>query len=215
MVELATSALLHDVGKTCIDKKLLQKTKIPDFLTKKINYSFEMEQYNYKNHPIYGHSMLNKVDRINSKVKLGILSHHENEDGTGFPFGLTGDEINEYSKIIHVCDIYDDFISNEKEEKNYSPSDALEYIMGGSGTLFDAKIVKAFKDYIPIYPKGITVLLSNGFRAIVLDNNKGNPLRPKLILEGNGQVIDLMMPILRNVTIISTDIYNKENSKIV
>lgn len=205
---LAISALLHDVGKTCIDNNLLSKINISSALAKKINIDANNENYHYYMHPAYGHNMLSNVDGMSSIIRTSILQHHENEDGTGFPLGSKSNEINEYAKIIHVCDEYDKVIT-----KN-GPSEALEYIMGGNGTLFNEDVVRVFKEYIPIYPKGITVILSNGIRAIVAENHKENPLRPKLILEQNGQMLDLIMPVWKNITIVGVemDFENKEKN---
>ena len=50
-----------------------------------------------------------------------------------------------------------------------------------------------------------TVILSNGIRAIVAENHKENPLRPKLLLEQNGQVLDLIMPVWKNITIVGVE----------
>lgn len=202
LVNLAVSSLLHDIGKVCIDNNLLSKINLSNSIIKKINIDANNKNYHYYMHPAYGHNMLNNVEGINSMMKAAILEHHENEDGTGFPLGLKADEINEFARIIHVCDSYDDLISK------YSPSETFEYLMGGCGSLFNQEVVKSFRECIPIYPKGITVILSNGLKAIVLENNKDNPLRPKLILEGSGQVFDLIMPILKNVTIIGIDAFD-------
>ncbi|MBO5138866.1 MAG: HD domain-containing protein [Bacilli bacterium] len=207
LTSLAISALLHDIGKTCIDNNLLSKINISSVLAKKINIDANTENYHYYMHPAYGHNMLNNIDGMSSIIRISILQHHENENGTGFPLGLNSNEINEYAKIIHVCDEYDKVITKS------TPSEALEYIMGGNGSLFNENVVKIFKDCIPIYPKGITVILSNGIRAVVLENHKENPLRPKLILESNGQVLDLIMPVWKNITIVDVDIMNNEKEK--
>lgn len=209
LVSLAVSALLHDIGKTCIDNDLLSKINISSAITKKINIDANNENYHYYMHPAYGHNMISNITGMNAMIRIGILQHHENENGSGFPLGLKSNEICDYSKIIHVCDEYDKVVSNN------TPSEALEYIMGGNGTLFNENVVKIFKEYIPIYPKGVTVILSNGIRAIVLENHKENPLRPKLILENNGQILDLIMPVWKNITIVDVDMLTEQKEKIV
>lgn len=207
LTNLAIAALLHDIGKTCIDNNLLSKINISSTISSKINVDEKDEQYHYYMHPAYGQNMLSNMDNVSSVVRASVLQHHENENGSGFPLGLKSSEISEFAKIIHVCDVYDEIVT-----KN-SPSEAFEYIMGGNGTLFNEEVVNIFKEFIPIYPKGITVVLSNGFRAIVLENHKGFPLRPRLILEDTGQIYDLMMPILHNITIESVDIFQEEKEK--
>ena len=173
LTNLAISALLHDIGKTCINNDLLSKINISSALSNKVSVDINSEDYHYYMHPVYGYNILSNVEGMNSTIRVGILGHHENENGTGFPLGLKSNEINEFSKIIHICDIYDDLITK------YCPSEALGYIESESGALFDFNIVNVFSKYITIYPKGTTVILSNGLRALVLENNNENLLRPK------------------------------------
>ena len=115
---------------------------------------------------------------IPSRVKAAVLSHHENEDGSGYPNGLTGDNIHMFAKIIHVADVYDALSNERAYKKAYSYSESLEYLMGGCGTLFDQTVVQAFMDKVPVYPKGVSIILSDGREAIVVENHLGNPLRP-------------------------------------
>ena len=78
--------------------------------------------------------------------------------------------------------------------------------MGSCGTLFDRDIVEIFMGYVPLYPKGATVLLSNGKKAIVAENFKFNTMRPKVILEESGDELDLAYdPDCRSITIIGLD----------
>ena len=74
--------------------------------------------------------------------------------------------------------------------------------MGGGGTLFDKNIVEIFLGYVPLYPKGTSVLLSNGMEAIVVENYKNNVLRPK-VMYLSGEEIDLSSEDnFRNITIV-------------
>lgn len=93
-----------------------------------------------------------------ARTKQGVLHHHENEDGTGYPDRLVGDEIPPYAKIIHVADVYDALTSKRPYKKPYALSEAIEYLMGGSNVLFDRKAVEAFLEAVPVYAKGIEVI---------------------------------------------------------
>ena len=77
-----------------------------------------------------------------------------------------------------MADVYDALSSDRAYKKAYTYSESLEYLMGGCGTLFDQQVVRAFMDKVPVYPKGVTVLLSDGREAIVVENHLGSPLRP-------------------------------------
>lgn len=178
LVNLATSALLHDIGKLCINKELLDKIKLSD----------KELMYQEKLHPIYAYSLLSKVPEITATTKTAILFHHRNEDGTGFPENIkVPDHI--FYKILHVADTYDNLISSKN---GMNPSDALEYLYANSETLFNVDVVNAFKSCIPIYPRGIEVKLSNGLDGVVIDNT-GDKSRPKIkvLIKGTNVVFDL------------------------
>lgn len=177
--ELCVAAIFHDLGKLMIDPKILNK---PGRLTKD---EFKM----IKEHPQLSVDLLKDRWNVSSASRVGILFHHENEDGSGYPNGLQSEEIHIYAKVIHVVDVYDALTSKRPYKDPYTPSEAIEYLMGGSGILFNPEVVRTFMKYVPVYPKGVTVWLSDGRKGIVYENN-GNPLRPKMRLM-SGEIIDL------------------------
>ena len=196
LVNLTISALLHDIGKLCINKEMLDKIKIND----------KELMYQEKFHPFYAYSLLSKIPEITATTKTAILFHHRNEDGTGFPENIkVPDHI--FYKILHVADTYDNLISSKN---GMNPSDALEYLYANSGTLFNVDVVNAFKSCIPIYPRGIEVKLSNGLDGVVIDNtnDKSRP-KVKVLLKGTNVVVDLRKYL--DVTI--TDIKLNDNIK--
>lgn len=177
--ELCIAAIFHDLGKLMIAPLILNK---PARLT-----SEEFEEI--KKHSELSVRLLQNRKQISDASKLAILHHHENEDGTGYPTGLSGEDVPLYSKIIHVADVYDALTSKRPYKEPYAPSEALEYLMGGSNILFDESIVRVFMGCVPVYPKGSTITLSDQRLAVVFENN-ANPLRPKVRVE-SGEVIDL------------------------
>jgi HD-GYP domain-containing protein (c-di-GMP phosphodiesterase class II) len=196
LVNLTISALLHDIGKLCINKEMLDKIKIND----------KELMYQEKFHPFYAYSLLSKMPEISATTKSAILFHHKNENGTGFPENIKiPDHI--FYKILHVADAYDNLISSKN---GMNPSDALEYLYANSGTLFNVDVVNAFKSCIPIYPRGIEVKLSNGLDGVVIDNtnDKSRP-KVKVLIKGTNVVFDLRKYL--DVTI--TDIKLNDNIK--
>lgn len=196
LVNLTISALLHDIGKLCINKEMLDKIKIND----------KELMYQEKFHPFYAYSLLSKMPEISATTKSAILFHHKNENGTGFPENIkVPDHI--FYKILHVADAYDNLISSKN---GMNPSDALEYLYANSGTLFNVDVVNAFKSCIPIYPRGIEVKLSNGLDGVVIDNtnDKSRP-KVKVLIKGTNVVFDLRKYL--DVTI--TDIKLNDNIK--
>lgn len=180
IVDVCLTGLLHDIGKTRIDTDIINK---PARLT---NEEFDI----VKGHARYSYEMLQDNWTISSKTRQGVLHHHENEDGSGYPDKLVGDEIPLYSKIIHVADVYDALTSKRPYKKPFALSEAIEYLMGGGNVLFDVNIVNTFVKSVPVYPKGTEVFLSNGESGIVVSNTS-NSLRPIVRLYENKKEINL------------------------
>lgn len=180
LINLCAAAIFHDLGKLEIAEEILNK---PGRLT-------DEEFAVMKQHPVMSYELIKGKWNISSTTKKAVLSHHENEDGSGYPHGLERDQIHLYAKIVHVADVYDALTTRRPYKKPYSPAEAMEYLMGGCGILFDQKIVKAFMKKVPLYPKGATVLLSTDEVALIVENQKHNNMRPIVRLE-DGREIDL------------------------
>jgi putative nucleotidyltransferase with HDIG domain len=166
--ELGTGAILHDIGKTCIDSKIINKTTA---LT-------EEEYREIRRHPVYGAEMLKKKVFIPDSVVQSVAQHHERVDGRGYPKGLSGNQICKFAKIVTVCDVYDAVINDRSYRKKFSPNEAYELILAGSGRAFDAEVVKKFRETFAVYPLGCCVKLSNGTEGYVIRQNSNFPDRP-------------------------------------
>ena len=203
--EIAVAALCHDLGKSKIDPNIINK-KGP--LT---DEEFEI----IKKHPMYGYDILYDSFTVSSPVRQAVMCHHENENGSGYPNGMAGDEIPLYAKIIHAVDVYDALTSRRPYKGPYSPADALEYMDCGANILFDAKIIEAMKSVIPAYPPGMDVTLSNGESGVVIAHTS-NAIRPKIKIYDTGLEVDLTMnPKYSDVFIIDSGFYKEteeENS---
>ncbi|MCR5520671.1 MAG: response regulator [Lachnospiraceae bacterium] len=190
LIQLCTAAILHDIGKLQIDSNILNKPSrlSPD------------EFAIMKKHSEMSYDIIKNKLEISAVTKFAILHHHENMDGTGYPKGLSGNDIHLFSRIIHVVDVYDALTTARPYKSAYSPMESIEYLMGGSSTMFDPDVVKTFIRYVPIYPKGISLLLSTGDEAVVVENHMENMSRPK-VRTFDGVDIDLMLD--RNATNIT------------
>ena len=144
-----------------------------------------------KKHPMYGYNMLRDNYDVSSVARNAILSHHENEDGSGYPRALTGDKIHLFAKIIHVADVYDALTTKRVYKDAMNPADALEYLMGNAERMFDKELVATFLEYVAPYPLGVQVELSNGQKALVVKNNRNMLSRPVVRLN-SGAKVDLM-----------------------
>lgn len=171
LYKLGLGALLHDIGKVFIDRKIINKT---DSLTPE-----EFEEI--KKHPVLGYEHLNNANlNFPASSLIGILQHHERMDGSGYPDGLSGEEINKFSRIIAISDVFDAMTTERPYRPGMMPSEVMEYLMGSAGTLFDAELVYLFTRKVAAFPLGTCVLLSNGLTAIVIENYEDCCLRPKV-----------------------------------
>lgn len=168
--ELGVGAILHDIGKTRISTKIINKN---DRLTD--------EEYNeIKKHPIYGGEILRLDYRISDLIINTVLQHHERVDGTGYPYGLKSESISPYAKVVCLCDTYDAVSNDRVYRKKFAPNDAYELILAGSGTIFDEQVVKNFKQSFSIYPLGCCLRLTSGEEGYVIRQNENFPDRPVL-----------------------------------
>lgn len=194
--ELATAAMLHDIGKNAIDISILDK---PGTLT-------DEERAIINQHPQIGYDMLYGNSEISAAVRTSVLLHHENEDGSGYPKGLIGDEIPLIAKIIHVADVYDALYSKRAYKDNYQASECIEFLMSHCGSMFDLRIVETFLKYLILYPVGCDVELSDGRIARVIKNRSEAIQRP--IVMTDNETIDMLkvlnLTILREVNFVST-----------
>lgn len=189
--QVGLSAMLHDIGKLMIPAKIIQK---PARLT--------AEEYELmKQHPTFGTQILPHRRDIPETVFHGIIAHHERIDGSGYPAGLKADDIPLTGRILAVADVYDALTSNRPYREPSLPSEASEYIMGGSGTYFDASVVSSFMKKIAPYPVGTCVRLSNGAIAVVTKNDESAPLRPTVRLIHGNTVVSLTDKRYLNVVI--------------
>jgi HD-GYP domain-containing protein (c-di-GMP phosphodiesterase class II) len=135
--KLTLIAKLHDIGKTVIPEKILNKK---DKLT-------EAEWKEVRTHPAVGHRVLNATEEF-SHISEEVLSHHERWDGSGYPRGLKEDEIPLLSRIIAIVDAYDVMTEDQVYKKAVSREEALREIKSKSGSQFDPELADQFIEMI-------------------------------------------------------------------
>lgn len=133
MIDLKLASILHDIGKIGIEDRILKKgNKLTDE---------EFEEM--KRHPIVGNEILGHIESLKDVVD-GVRYHHERVDGTGYPYGLKGDEIPLIAQIIAVADAFDAMISNRPYRMGVPLEDVYREIIDNAGTQFSTKVVAAF-----------------------------------------------------------------------
>lgn len=128
-------ALLHDIGKIGISDSVLQK---PGKLT-------EEEFMVIKQHPTIGRRILEGVNGFQPYLPVVEL-HHENWDGTGYPWAFAGEAVPLSARIVHVADAYDAMTSDRPYRTGMTCEEAIRILNRFAGTQFDPAIVKVFTD---------------------------------------------------------------------
>lgn len=153
--ELGRAALLFDIGKCHIDRSILMK-RGP--LTPE---EFEA----VKEHTLIGYAILRK--EFDEAVARVALEHHERYNGSGYPKGISNDEMHPFSRIVAVADVFISLISNRIYRAGYQPHEAIEYLYGAGGLLFDPDVIAAFMKVVSLYTVGMLVELNNGWIGVV------------------------------------------------
>lgn len=128
--KMKIAGLIHDIGKIGVDEKILNK---PGSLT--IDERRDVER-----HPEIGWRLLSSTNEF-SELAQFVLSHHEKWDGSGYPNGLKGEEINLEARIISVADTYDALTSERSYRKAFTEDEAIQELKRCSGTQFDPDVV--------------------------------------------------------------------------
>lgn len=193
VVALTTAAILHDVGKRFVEREVLNARRR---LT-------EEERRLIIQHPKLGYEFLRDHYDFSSYIYSSVLQHHEWYNGEGYPLRRSGSEIPLYARIIKIADVYDAFTSKLPYREPKSPSEAAEYLVKSNGGEFDPELLEVFMKKISVYPVGCEVTLSDGRRAIVVENFEDAILRPKVKLKPTGEVMNLKEDAMaKDITII-------------
>ncbi|RMF69096.1 MAG: HD-GYP domain-containing protein [Calditrichaeota bacterium] len=140
LFDLAISALLCDFGMISVDKEILYKPAALD----------EAEFEKVKQHTIQGFQHLGRHCYFKGMVTIVALQHHERWDGTGYPNGLSGEDIHEYSQIVALADFFDAYTSDRPYRRLHTIQEALAYIEENAGQQFSPRVVKHFLGFFNV-----------------------------------------------------------------
>jgi two-component system response regulator RpfG len=133
--EIEAAAPMHDIG----------KIGIPDQVLLKPGRHTDEEQAIMRRHPLIGHEIL--ADSPSRYLQMGsviALGHHEKFDGSGYPRGLSGEDIPLPARIVAVADVFDALMSSRPYKRAWTLQEALDYLKAESGRHFDPACVRAF-----------------------------------------------------------------------
>ncbi len=179
---LVAGVLLADIGKSKLSRKLLNKE---GELT-------EEERKTFESHVELGVEMLAKDRTLDHNILTIAETHHERFDGSGYPYGLVGDEIPAFGQIAGIVDTFDAMTSKKPYGAVYTSSHAMEWLYKQRNKLFSAKLVDEFIQAVGLYPAGSVVQLSDGSAGLVLSHNKKKRLKPEVLLvkDNNNQMLE-------------------------
>ena len=178
---LGLCSLTHDLGMLTIPAEILEGTALSD------------EQFQLlRNHPLESQRMVEGFGSEYSWMGKVIVQVHERYDGSGYPSGLEGDEIQDLARIIGLADMYEAMANPRADRKAVVTYNALNEIIDERNRLFDPGLIKALIRVVSIFPLGSLVKLNNGTIARVVGVNKLYPTRPlmEVLLDPQGVHLD-------------------------
>lgn len=176
---LTLAAALHDVGKFLIPDEVLNKQgKLTD------------EEFDLiKQHPVLGYDFLKSQD-VNYHIKQAALMHHERCDGSGYPLGLTSNEIDNFAQVIAIADVYDAMTAARKYRAPLCPFQVIAEFEKDGLSKYNPKFILTFLQHIANAYQNNRVLLNDGRSAKIILLNQNHLSKPMIQLS-DGSCLDL------------------------
>jgi putative nucleotidyltransferase with HDIG domain len=179
--EINTAGLLHDIGKTRIDKNILNSPgKLSDG---------EFEQM--KRHPEEGAKIVAEMKNINPRVAEAVLGHHMRYDRTGYPASAASKEFSQFTEIVAVADCYDAITTLRTYQLPTSPKEAIAIMRRLAGSSLNAELVEKFQEMMGEHPVGSLVRLDTNEIAVVVKPHPMESVSPavKIVVDANGEML--------------------------
>ncbi|KJY67173.1 HD family phosphohydrolase [Vibrio coralliilyticus] len=170
--EVAFAALFHDMG----------KVKVPSAIVRKQTPLSEPEKNYLKLHTKYGLDIANNMESFPESARTVIAQHHELNDGSGYPEGLKGEQIDELTQIISVANAYDNLCHSNVSSEQKIPYVALSHLYKNCKNLYNNENLNILIKFMGIYPPGTVVQLSNDMVGLVISVNARNILFPNVLI---------------------------------
>ena len=167
MIELGVTCILHEIGMLRLPPQLYMSSR-------KLSVR---EKAQISKHTLLGYSIIKDLS-LSLPIQLGVLEHHEKENGTGYPRRLTSEKISSNAKVIAVACTYEAISSPRSYKDEKSTFDALLELLQNKEHAYDPSVIKALLYTVSLYPIGTFVYLSNRKVAEVIDTNPDNPKLP-------------------------------------
>lgn len=167
--QVSLGALLMDIGMSSLPNDIRNHTG-----------AFSSNDWDVmKTHVEIGVDLVEQCGDISDLSLKIIEQHHERTDGSGYPKGLTGDDISEFAHIAAIVDAYDAMTSNRPHRRSITPTQALKRLTTTDN--LDQNLVKQFIQCIGVHPVGSLVRLKSGKLGIVSRANTKDPVNPHVM----------------------------------
>ncbi|MBF0192959.1 MAG: HD-GYP domain-containing protein [Magnetococcales bacterium] len=184
IINVGIGGMLHDIGKMHTPEEVLNKKgKLTD-------EEFAIMQ----EHVVFSRKILEDTPGIEDISIKVAAQHHERFDGTGYPMGLKGDDINFFGQMAAIVDVYDAITSDRCYHKGNPPNLALKRMLDWSKHHFNMELFQKFIQCVGIYPMGTLVRLKNNLVGVVLRPNKESLLHPVIKIVLNAKTKKLVQP---------------------
>jgi HD-GYP domain-containing protein (c-di-GMP phosphodiesterase class II) len=181
---LCMIGLLLDIGKIKLQPELLLKKGRLD--------TAEFETM--KSHVQLALDILKDTPNLHPDVLEGIAQHHERENGTGYPAGLSGSEISLYGRMAAIVDSFSALTSQRSYAEAMPAYEALHTLSNFNTELYQATMIEQFIQAIGVFPVGSMVELSSGEVAVVISHSKIRRLKPRVLIISDSNKIPLPQP---------------------
>ena len=173
MVDLGIAALIHEIGQIKLPPQL--------YLTDK---QLSPQARNLlATHTVLGFNIVNELG-FPLPIKVGVLEHHERENGQGYPRHLTGEKISAFGKILSVACSYEAITSPRHYKEARSLYEATIELLTNKNKQYDDIVIRALVAAVSLFPIGTYVYLSNGKIGQVTESNPNDPRLPFVEIVG-------------------------------
>jgi HD-GYP domain-containing protein (c-di-GMP phosphodiesterase class II) len=166
--EFGIGAMLHDIGKARIPMEIIAKPGKLD----------EKEYRLIKKHVQYSKGILENTSNIPVSALEIASQHHERMDGSGYPQGISGDQISMAGRMAAIVDVYDAMTAQRSYSNGIEPHFAIKTLFELSKSKFDEDLIHQFIRAMGIYPVGSIVSLQSGLVGMVVESGCENALQP-------------------------------------
>ena len=172
------AGLVHDIG----------EIKIPSQITRKRTELSKAEVNYLRMHVQYGYEQLTNLNAFSMKVRQAAYHHHERLDGSGYPQGLKGEQLEPLSRLIAVVDSYDELLHPRNATRPGVPNQIISSLFKRANKQLDVNFIQLLIKVMGIYPPGSLVQLSDDTMALVMSSEPSAPLKPCVLPFTKGRV---------------------------